>query len=66
MIKLSASKNNKRLTEFEDFKEYVIGTNVSVKRVKNQMVFKCTEMQSSKLNNGKYSGKDERMLFYYI
>jgi hypothetical protein len=59
MIKLKAAKNNKRLTEYDDFKEYVIDANISVKKVKNQIVF------GEKID-GTQKDLNDRMLYHYI
>lgn len=70
MIKLTNAKNNRRLNEFDDFKEYVIQKNIEVKRVKNQPVIgeKMFDNERMLVNNPKGFNNiaQEKMLFYFF
>ena len=74
MIKLTNAKNNKRLNEFDDFKEYVIQKNIDVKKVKNQEVIgdkitdKCLSARVSDIKEirGINENSQEKMLFYFF
>lgn len=70
MIKLTNAKNNRRLNEFDDFKEYVIQKNIEVKRVKNQPVIgeKMFDNERMLTNNTKGFNNiaQEKMLFYFF
>ncbi len=70
MIKLTNAKNNRRLNEFDDFKEYVIQKNIEVKRVKNQPVIgeKMFDNERMLANNTKGFNNiaQEKMLFYFF
>lgn len=70
MIKLTDAKNNKRLNEFDDFKEYVIQNNIDVKRVKNQLgigekMFVTERMLENNVKRFDNIAQD-KMLFYYF
>ena len=70
MIRLTNAKNNRRLNEFDDFKEYVIQKNIEVKRVKNQPVIgeKMFVNERMPANNTKEFDNiaQEKMLFYFF
>ena len=80
MIKLTNAKINKRLNEFDDFKEYVIQKNIAVKKVMNQEIigmigekigekslsakFDSISAKNNPNHNSEY--REEKMLFYFF
>lgn len=76
MIKLTNAKNNRRLNDFDDFKEYVIQKNIEVKRVKNQPIIGNNTVIGEKIflnerilaNNAKQLSNvaQDKMLFYFF
>ncbi|HIH42318.1 TPA: hypothetical protein HA246_01610 [Candidatus Woesearchaeota archaeon] len=64
MIKLTNAKNNRRLNEFDDFKEYVIQKNIDVKKIKNQETI-GEKILPLKFNQIADNG-NEKMLFYFF
>ncbi|MBI2135701.1 hypothetical protein HYU06_01370 [Candidatus Woesearchaeota archaeon] len=70
MIKLTNAKNNRRLNEFDGFKEYVIQKNIEVKRVKNQTVIGKKIFVNERMPTNNTTEFDniaqEKMLFYFF